>query len=302
MRRHQVRNGALAMAGDWFATRIDLWECPQIVRLHADIFPQNVHDMSERCRIVGAVWRTWQLVEQYADDGLLAGYTPAALDAATGLDGWSEHMAAVGWLDILPEGLGIPDFEEWFSQSAKRRLKDARRKKAGRSSAKRPQNVRTVADKTRTECGPENRTEQNRTEEETPYSPPQGDESGFDLDRATEQLRAVYPPAGWVAEKNIRRAIGQAVAHEAWPVILDAAREFSQSRLAKSDYCPQAAAWLRGHRWTDDRAAWNRGEPTAAELEAKAQADKAYRLKKTEDLLAPIRAYKQQREKRKANE
>lgn len=149
------------MAGDWIPMRVDLWDCPQVVRIMSAFCPQNVHAPPDKCRIIGALYRTWQIVDQYADDGLLPGYTPEALDQAVGIEGWTTLLEQVGWLTIEPQGLGIPEFEQWFGASSKRRLKDAQRKRAarnvrnlsakdGKTSANCPENVHMKADKMRT--------------------------------------------------------------------------------------------------------------------------------------------------------
>jgi len=154
------------MAGEWIAMRHDLWECPQVVRILSAMCPQDVRNVSARVRIMGALYRTWCLIDRFADDGILHGYTAETLDAEVDIPGWSENLQQVGWLVIEPQHLVIPEFESHFGCSAKRRMQDAKRKRVARQSC--PQSVRTPADKKRT-------TEQKRTEEdkkkETPLPP-----------------------------------------------------------------------------------------------------------------------------------
>jgi hypothetical protein len=150
------------MAGEWIAMKHDLWECPQVVRIASAMCPHHVRDVSTRVRIMGALYRTWCLVDRFAEDGILHGYTAEALDAEVDIEGWAEQLQQVGWLIIESQQLAIPEFESHFSQSTKRRMRDAKRKRTSRNSC--PQNVRSAADKKRT-------TEQKRTEEKNNKTP-----------------------------------------------------------------------------------------------------------------------------------
>jgi len=137
------------MAGDYLPMRTDLWDDPRVVRMASLL---NVN----RAAVVGGCWRTWSLGNVYTTDGRLAGYTGETLDAQVGIPGWSEALAAVGWLSIEPDAVVIPDFEAWNSEGAKRRLKDRDRKRSVRDLSA------SKADKKRTrgEGEEEDRTEQ----------------------------------------------------------------------------------------------------------------------------------------------
>lgn len=125
------------MAGDWIKMRVSLWDCPQVVRISSALCLQKV-------ATIGALFRTWSIADQYTTDGKLAGYTPEALDAAVGIEGWSTTLESVGWLTITHEAVVVPRFTEHNGQSAKRRATDAKRKQAVRkSSASRPYSKRT---------------------------------------------------------------------------------------------------------------------------------------------------------------
>jgi len=140
------------MAGDWIKMRLDLWDHPKVVRILSAICPQNVRNDAEKCRIIGALFRTWQLFDQYTDDGILDGYTAESLNSAIGIDNWAENLQHVGWLLIREQSLEMPEFTTHNGKSAKRRSEDSKRKKDVRNlSAKRPQNVRKNADQRREE-------------------------------------------------------------------------------------------------------------------------------------------------------
>lgn len=159
------------MAGDWIPLQTSLWDCPQVVRILSAMCPQLCAEKSAvvrtKCEIIGALYRTWSIFDTHSEDGKLIGYTADALNHMVGIDGWSENLQHVGWLLIEQQVLVMPEFETWLGQSAKRRAKEARRKRNGRKtvSAKRPQNVRIDADKMRT-------TEEKRREEKNTPLPP----------------------------------------------------------------------------------------------------------------------------------
>jgi hypothetical protein len=140
------------MAGDWMPVRLDLWDDPRIVRLDRAL-------NCGRATAVGACVRLWAVADNYSQDGALPGYDAATVDATVGLNGFALAMEAIGWLTINSDGVVIPDFDRWNGRGAKRRLKDNRRKAADRKVSARD------ADKTRTKRGPQNRTEQESTEQ-----------------------------------------------------------------------------------------------------------------------------------------
>lgn len=144
--------------------RHDLEEEPEVVRIVSALCPQSVRDLSERMRtttlVCGALQRTWRLFDKLTEDGELAGYGAEWLDSCVGIEGWSEHLQRVGWLLINEQSLVMPGFTTWLGRSAKRRLKDAQRKRESRAnvSAKCPQQNGQK---------PDHRTEEKRTEQKS---------------------------------------------------------------------------------------------------------------------------------------
>lgn len=125
------------MGGEWLKMRVDLWDDPRVVRISSALD-------ADKARTCGALFRTWALADQYTIDGRLVGYTPATLDAAVGIVGWSQALEQVGWLTSDAESVQIPRFTEHNGQSAKRRASERDRKKrvrnlsAGDADTKRP--------------------------------------------------------------------------------------------------------------------------------------------------------------------
>ena len=187
------------MAGEWIPIRIDLFDCPQVVRILSEICPDCVRDSSERVRrtseVVGALVRMWSLFDRYTDDGELKGYSEKLLDQVVGIDGFSRAAALVGWLEVLPNGLKMPEFSRYLSTSAKARLKDAQRKRDERAASEScPKNVRTNPDRNRT-------TEQKNTEEKkdnaNPPISPKGERLKFDASKVSLPIQTEAFKEAW---------------------------------------------------------------------------------------------------------
>lgn len=156
------------MAGDWIQLRTNIDRDPRVVRIVSALCPHDVRNASAECpqsvrtmsegrpdlsrasattMVVGALARFWSLADEFSVDGLLDGFTAQMLDDHVGIPGFSSALEGVGWL-VVAEGpaLQVPRFEEHSSGGAKRRIEDAKRKKAARrASAECPQDVRTMS-------------------------------------------------------------------------------------------------------------------------------------------------------------
>lgn len=117
--------------------RINLRTHPKVVRI------------SSACHVdtlttVGALHAVWSLFDTHSVDGVLDGYTLDALDANLNLKGFAAAMERVRWLVQLPDhaGLSLPEFDTHNGQSAKRRAENTAGRKASRTSAECPQDVR----------------------------------------------------------------------------------------------------------------------------------------------------------------
>lgn len=102
------------MAGSWIKMRTNLGTDPRVVALCASL-------KKSRPQILGALFVLWALGDEHSIDGRLDGYTPAAVDKACGVKGFSVALARIGWLTIDETGIGIPRFEEHNGESAKQR-------------------------------------------------------------------------------------------------------------------------------------------------------------------------------------
>ena len=138
------------MADPWIKMRTTLRQCPQVVRLasafDADKCPLSVRTLSA----VGALHATWSLFDAHSADGVLRGYSLDAIDLAVGVPGWAQLMVDVGWLVVTPDGVGVYEWEKHNGTSAKRRTKEADRKRdvrtqCGRMSASDADAKRTLS-------------------------------------------------------------------------------------------------------------------------------------------------------------
>ncbi len=115
------------MAGDWIKMRSDLITHPKVVRIMSAL-------KADKLRVIGGLHAVWCLFDMHSSDGTLEGYSPEILDAHLGWPGFSAEMARIGWLEIKPDSLATPRFDEHNGQSAKRRAQEAERKRLAREA------------------------------------------------------------------------------------------------------------------------------------------------------------------------
>lgn len=160
------------MAGEWFAVDCCLETKPETVEiLVATGEPVDV--------VIGRLVRLWAWAQLNSEDGSLKATTAILARVAGGDSKFWEIVAGTGWIEIGDKTITIAGWEKRFSQAAKRRMVDARRKADRRKadkipqsvpppSAMRPERVRTDADVSRTPSG----LEEKRGEEKKLDTPP----------------------------------------------------------------------------------------------------------------------------------
>jgi len=174
------------MAGDWIPIRTDLSDHPKTLRI-----AQQLRKSTDE--VVGLLVRFWSWVQQHTDSGRLEGITVelAALGAKVPAR-FLEVLVDVDWLVVADPDLLIPEFPRWFSGAAKRRLRDAARKRAVRKmSTSCPQNVRKMSAQMRT-IGEERRGKEKKK------VPPDGG----------SRLGSRPPPAESPTNSQIDQAVG----------------------------------------------------------------------------------------------
>ena len=77
---------------------------------------------------LGKLIRVWCWVDSNSSDGHIKSVTPVLIDRLTMSQGFADAMKTVGWLDEN----SIPNFDRHLGESAKKRAKDAERKRKSR--------------------------------------------------------------------------------------------------------------------------------------------------------------------------
>lgn len=108
------------MAGDWIQMRHDLAEDPAVIQIAAGC------KLDVDC-VVGKLHRFWSWADNQTTNGRAKGITGEVVDTLVGHQGFSEILQKVGWLTVTPEGIRVPKFNRYMSQSAKQRALTARR-------------------------------------------------------------------------------------------------------------------------------------------------------------------------------
>lgn len=176
----------------------NLWTSPKVVRIMSAT-------KTDKCRVVGALFRVWCLFDEHTEDGHLDGYSFFVLDDELRIDGFSQAMSDVGWLiDVDGESLQVPDFDDHMSESAKKRAQDNKRKRIARKvSADKADKERTREEKRREE----NSKDKKGGEKTKRFSPPlisevknYCDQRGNNVD--PESFINHYQSKGWMIGKN----------------------------------------------------------------------------------------------------
>ena len=199
------------MAGEWIPIDCNLGMKPEVLAIAASTgVTQEV--------VIGRMVRLWAWAWHVTADGTIGVSLSMLPSVAGGDEAFWEAVQSAGWLEATDSTVTIPGWEERFSNAAKRRLLDARRKSVRRVSAECPHDKRTDcgrgADTLRTR-GEERRGEEKKEEKEHTHTReaendfPQrgGGWAAAEWDRfasrwnTTSRARpwtALVPPDGWV--------------------------------------------------------------------------------------------------------
>jgi len=105
--------------GAWIKMRTNLWDAPQVARICELL-------KCIEALVIGAMYRLWSLADTHSTDGRLD-FSSHTLNRKVGVDGFSEAVAAIGWLEIGDGYVVVVRFDEHNGKSAKRRAQDASR-------------------------------------------------------------------------------------------------------------------------------------------------------------------------------
>lgn len=131
------------MAGDWIPMRHDLPDDPAVIAI------ATATGLDE-FGVIGRLHRLWSWADRQTTNGNAPGVTVSWLNACAGRDGFAEAMLSVGWLALTKEGISIPKFDEYISESAKVRALAARRARKFRTAKRNAASVTKSARETTT--------------------------------------------------------------------------------------------------------------------------------------------------------
>ena len=116
------------MAGDWLKVQKDTPDKPEVLAIAArmNLDPDAV---------VGKMIRIWSWFDTHTVDGNASCVTFAFLNRLTGVTGFAENMASVGWLVHNGDVLSLPNFDFHNGDTAKKRAMGKNRIEKHRSNA-----------------------------------------------------------------------------------------------------------------------------------------------------------------------
>lgn len=124
------------MAGEWIPIDCNLGMKPEVLAIAASTgVTQEV--------VIGRMVRLWAWAWHVTADGTIGVSLSMLPSVAGGDEAFWEAVQSAGWLEATDSTVTIPGWEERFSNAAKRRLLDARRKSVRRVSAECPHDKRT---------------------------------------------------------------------------------------------------------------------------------------------------------------
>lgn len=134
------------MAGDWIKVQKDTPDKPEVLAIASrmGLDPDAV---------VGKLIRIWSWFDTHTIDGNALSVTFSFLDRLTGVTGFAEQVALVGWLEHNGQNLSLPNFSNHNGETAKKRSLGKNRTQKYRSNAE--SNAESV-----TKTSPEKRREE----------------------------------------------------------------------------------------------------------------------------------------------
>lgn len=105
--------------------RTDLDEDPAVVGIAQKL------GVSET-QVVGWLWKLWSVASRQTANGWLPHYSLDKIDRVVNGQGFAAALESVGWLHPRRDGVELPHYEHWLSASAKKRYKEALKKRLQR--------------------------------------------------------------------------------------------------------------------------------------------------------------------------
>lgn len=205
-------------------------ELPEKPEVHAMAGILNIDPMT----VVGGLIKVWGWFNKHTEDGNAHSVTYSLPDRITGVTGFGEAMAFVGWLEQHDKTLHMPKFERHTSQSAKSRALASQRVMKSRNKVNDDVN---------------------------------GESVNKPLIRE-EKRRDIYTRAFEACWEEYPRKVGKGAAWKSWSKLKDdrdlhaqiyqaikAQKSADGTRLsADPQFIPHFATWLNSQGWLDEVA------------------------------------------------
>lgn len=111
----------------WIKIRTNLSADPRVFRIASFAKIPTAH-------VVGCLVQVWAYADEHSTDGRLPFCVVSDIDRIAGVEGFSDWMLAVGWLDIQGQDIVLPRFDTHNGATAKARAQGARRQVRYRES------------------------------------------------------------------------------------------------------------------------------------------------------------------------
>lgn len=178
------------MAGDWIKVQKDTPDKPEVLAIASRL---NIDPDA----VTGKLIRIWCWFDTHTTNGNALSVTFSFLDRLTGVTGFAEQVALVGWLEQNGHELTLPNFTFHNGETAKKRAMGKNRTEKSRSNAE--SNASSV-----TETSPEKR----REEKSNSVAKATGDKSPMSPDEIIFGYGVPLLTSAGVADKQARSFLG----------------------------------------------------------------------------------------------
>lgn len=178
------------MAGDWIKVQKDTPDKPEVLAIASRL---NIDPDA----VTGKLIRIWSWFDTHTTNGNALSVTFSFLDRLTGVTGFAEQVALVGWLEQNGHELTLPNFTFHNGETAKKRAMGKNRTEKSRSNAE--SNASSV-----TETSPEKR----REEKSNSVAKATGDKSPMSPDEIIFGYGVPLLTSAGVADKQARSFLG----------------------------------------------------------------------------------------------
>lgn len=199
---------------------------------------------------VGLLHKFWCWADSQLTDGNAPTVTESRIDRFIGVTGFAKAVTKAGWLEPNGEGVHIPHFDNWMSQSAKTRLKTQRRVNKHRK----PCNAPTV-----TKALPHNITLHNNKS----LSKDSKALARSHMLPKAEQIYQAYPLKK--GKKTAIKAILKALKEKTVEELLQAVAKYSLE-MKGSEYIKHPATWFNAGCWDDEAAPKGNVKPEGVDI------------------------------------